>query len=418
MDKMLVTGGEPLKGTVKVSGAKNSALPLIFSTLLAEGSHLLKNVPRLKDIDSAMALMDSLGCKTKFENNNLTLDVADQLETLAHYDQVRKMRASILVLGPLLARFKKAKVSLPGGCAIGARPIGMHLDALKKMGATIDVDAGYVVATTTGLKGTTIDLPFATVGGTENIMMAASLADGVTTINNAAREPEIEDLGDYLTSMGAKVEGAGTSCLKIHGVDSLKASEHSVIADRIEAGTLVIAGAITQGQIEVENCRPDHLLSFLDAVKAMGVDLSWDQQKITVNGYQKLVAQTVATEPYPGFPTDLQAQLMALMTQAEGESQITEKVFENRFMHVSELLRMGAAIEINGKAARIKGTKGALVGAPVMATDLRASASLILAGLVARGETLVSRIYHLDRGYEKLEDKLSALGAKIERVKE
>lgn len=414
---MQVMGGGPLKGKVQVSGAKNSALPLIFSTLLAEGEHTLKNVPQLRDIDSSMALMDSLGCKTSFSNNELKITVGAQTETLAHYDQVRKMRASILVLGPLLARFKEAKVSLPGGCAIGARPIGMHLDALTKMGAEIDVDGGYVVAKTSGLKGCVIDLPFATVGGTENIMMAAALAEGTTTINNAAREPEIVDLGDYLTTMGAKVEGAGTSSLKVTGAATMKAASHQVIPDRIEAGTLVIAGAITNGDVVVENCRPDHLLSFLEKVKEMGVKLSWTDDSIHVQGYDKLQSTNLQTEPFPGYPTDLQAQIMALMTQASGESQITEKVFENRYMHVSELLRMGASIEIDGKTAKIKGGEKKLVGAPVMATDLRASACLILAGLVSKGETMVSRIYHLDRGYEKLEDKLSGIGAQVKRIK-
>jgi UDP-N-acetylglucosamine 1-carboxyvinyltransferase len=418
MDKMQVIGGGPLSGAVTVSGAKNSALPLIFSTLLAEGTHQLRNVPQLKDIDSAMNLMNSLGCQTKLTNNTLEVQVGQQLETLAHYDQVRKMRASILVLGPLLARCREATVSLPGGCAIGARPIGMHLDALQKMGATIEVDAGYVVAKTKGLQGATIDLPFATVGGTENIMMAASLAKGTTIINNAAREPEIVDLAGYLQSMGVNVTGAGTSRVLVEGAESLTPSRHSVIADRIEAGTLVIAGAITRGEVVIKECRPDHLISFLETVQAMGVNLWWDDTSITVKGYDQLRPQKVATEPFPGFPTDLQAQVMTLMTQVSGQSVMTEKVFENRFMHVSELLRMGAKIDIEGKTAIVHGQPGGLVGAPVMATDLRASASLILAGLVAKGETFVSRIYHLDRGYERLEDKLSSIGALIKRIEE
>ena len=417
MDKMLVAGGETLRGEVSVSGAKNSALPLIFSTLLASGEHKLTNVPRLRDIDSSMALMNSLGCQTQFENNQLTIKVDDSLETLAHYDQVRKMRASILVLGPLLSRFKKARVSLPGGCAIGARPIGMHLDALTKMGAQIEVDGGYVVAKTTGLKGATIDLPFATVGGTENIMMAASLAEGTTTINNAAREPEITDLGNYLSTMGARVEGLGSSSIKITGAKELKAGEHRVIPDRIEAGTLMVAGAITKGEVVVKNCNPEHLKSFSEALQKMGVELDISENTIIVRGKESLSPIEVTTEPFPGFPTDLQAQLMALMTQTPGVSQIAEKVFENRFMHVSELMRLGANIEIEGKVAKIKGGGKKLVAAPVMATDLRASASLILAGLVAEGETEVNRIYHLDRGYEKLEEKLSSLGANIKRVK-
>ncbi len=416
MDKMLVNGGLTLNGDVNVSGAKNSALPLIFSTLLAEGRHDLNNVPGLNDIDSAEGLMTSLGCTIKRDKAQMTIDVPAEVETLAHYDQVRKMRASILVLGPLLARFNKAKVSLPGGCAIGARPIGMHLDALEKMGAKIHVDAGYVVATTTGLKGAIIDLPFATVGGTENIMMAASLAEGTTTINNAAREPEISDLADYLTTMGVQVSGAGTSTIKITGQKELRAGSHQVIADRIEAGTLVVAGALSGGEVRVKNCRPDHLESFLQALGQMNVQIETTETEIHVKGCKNIKPISIVTEPYPGYPTDLQAQIMTLMTQADGVSHITEKVFENRFMHVSELLRMGAEIDIENKTATIVGKRN-LLAAPVMATDLRASASLILAGLVAEGETEVNRIYHLDRGYEKLEDKLSGLGANIKRVK-
>lgn len=418
MDKMSVFGGQSLSGEVAVSGAKNSALPLIFSTLLAAGKHQLNNVPELKDIQSAMLLMESLGCETHLKENNLSVHVSEQLEILAHYDQVRKMRASILVLGPLLARFKKAKVSLPGGCAIGARPIEMHLDALQAMGAEIQVEGGYVVASTTGLKGTVIDLPFATVGGTENIMMAACLAEGETTINNAAREPEISDLGDYLTKMGAQVEGAGTSTIKIKGTSRLTPQVHRVIPDRIEAGTLIVAGAITNSSIKVVHCRPDHLSSFLEQLEEMGVKMTIGQDYVQVDGYEQLKPISTVTEPYPGYPTDLQAQLMALMTQVEGESQISEKVFENRFMHVSELSRMGAQIRIDGKTATVQGQPGGLNGAPVMATDLRASASLILAGLAATGETVVNRIYHLDRGYEKLEDKLASIGARIARIVE
>lgn len=418
MDKMSVVGGQKLTGEVEVSGAKNSALPLIFSTLLAPGVHKLRNVPNLKDIESSAQLMDSLGCKTKFQDNQLTIDVAETLETLAHYDQVRKMRASILVLGPLLARFGKAKVSLPGGCAIGARPIGMHLDALTKMGANIQVDGGYVVAEAKRLRGAVIDLPFATVGGTENTMMAASLADGVTQINNAAREPEIEDLGKYLTTMGAKVEGTGTSTIKITGRTQLQAGDHEVIADRIEAGTLMIAAALTGGEVTLKKCNATHLSSFIDALKAMGVQFDIKKDSVTIKAGKATKPIHITTEPFPGYPTDLQAQIMTLMTQIDGESSITENVFENRFMHISELMRLGANIEVKGKAAVIHGRSKKLVGAPVMATDLRASACLILAGLVAEGETVVSRIYHLDRGYEKLENKLSKLGAKIKRIKE
>jgi len=417
MDKMLIVGGHRLHGSVPISGAKNAALPLIFSTLLAEGEHKLSRVPDLMDVHSSMQLMSSLGCQCGFENGNLTINVSNKLETLAHYDQVRKMRASILVLGPLLARFGEARVSLPGGCAIGARPVGMHLDGLQKMGAQIDVNAGYVEAKAKRLKGCTIELPFATVGGTENLMMAASLADGTTFIKNAAREPEIVDLANYLQSMGVPIQGAGTSVLEITGQSQLRASQHQVIPDRIEAGTLVVAAAITGGEVTLQNCRPEQLQSFLEVLKKMKVKLTLGDDFIKVEAGEPYSAVDVMTEPYPGFPTDLQAQLMALMTQAKGVSSITENVFENRFMHVSELMRLRAKIEIDGKTARITGQKGSLVGAPVMATDLRASATLILAGLVGKGETVVSRIYHLDRGYEKLEDKLSQLGAEIKRIK-
>ncbi len=417
MDKMSVFKSAPLRGEVTISGAKNSALPLIFATLLCEGQHHLKNVPRLNDIDSALSLMDSLGCQSQMTGNEVTITVGSKLETLAHYDQVRKMRASILVLGPLLARFGEAQVSLPGGCAIGARPIGMHLDALKKMGAEIEVVSGYVVAKAKKLKGAVIDLPFATVGGTENIMMAASLADGVTTINNAAREPEIVDLADLLNKMGAQIEGAGSSTLKITGKTQLKAAVHEVIPDRIETGTLMVAAAITGGAVNLKKCNPLHLESFTKVLEEMGVICRPEKDSFFIQGTTNLKTAAIVTEPYPGFPTDLQAQLMALMTQAKGMSTITEKVFENRFMHISELSRLGAQVEVHDKTATIKGGGKPLVGAPVMATDLRASACLILAGLVAEGETVVSRIYHLDRGYEKLENKLSNLGASVKRIK-
>ncbi len=419
MDKIRIIGGQSLQGEVSVSGAKNSALPLIFSTLLAEGEHKLENVPHLQDIRSANALMDSLGCETSLTANTLNIKVNQKLETLAHYDQVRKMRASILVLGPLLARFKEARVSLPGGCAIGARPIGMHLDALKKMGAEIEVDGGYVVANApNGLKGEKIQFPFPTVGGTENIMMAASLAKGQTIIQNAAQEPEIIDLANYLRTMGVHVVGDGTSTIQIEGQTVLKAGQHQVIPDRIETGTLMVAAAITEGKVRIINCSPSHLTSFIKILEQMGVKMEVGDTFIEVSGPKDCSAIQVTTEPFPGFPTDLQAQLMALMTQASGKSRIIEKVFENRFMHVSELVRLGAKIEIDGHEAIINGEKGHLVGAPVMATDLRASACLILAGLVAQGETMVNRIYHLDRGYENLEGKLASLGANIVRLKE
>lgn len=417
MDKMSIVGGNKLCGTVSASGAKNAALPLIFSTLLAEGRHVLKNVPALRDIDSSCQLMDSLGCKTEFKDNELIISVNKNLETLAHYDQVRKMRASILVLGPLLARFGKAEVSLPGGCAIGARPIGFHLDALEKMGAKIEVKNGYVVAECKKLQGAVIDFPFATVGGTENIMMAASLAEGITTINNAAREPEIEDLADYLKTMGVEISGAGSSTIVIKGQESLRPGTHSVIADRIEVGTLLVAGAITSGEVFVKGARANHLEAFLDALRDVGHEINIDSEGIGVKGITNLQPIDITTEPYPGFPTDLQAQMMTLLTQVSGVSTISENVFENRFMHVSELTRLGADIAIEGRMATVHGGERVLAGAPVMATDLRASACLILAGLVAKGETIVNRIYHLDRGYEKLEDKIQSLGGNIKRVK-
>ena len=417
MDRMLVQGGSVLKGEVSISGSKNAALPLIFSTLLSPGCHRLTNVPELRDVFSAIEIMESLGCRCDFQKNELNIEVGERLKVLAHYDQVRKMRASILVLGPLLARFGQARVSLPGGCAIGARPIGMHIEALKKMGARIRVDKGYVVAEASKLAGASVELPFPTVGGTENIMMAASLAQGTTFIHNAAREPEIKDLADYLIRMGASIQGAGTSSIEIRGQRALHPGEHRVIADRVEAGTFVVAAAITKGEVILKNCNPNHLRSFLEGIRSIGVHCQESGDQIYVKGGLLSNPLHISTGPYPGFSTDLQAQLMSLLTQVPGESSIMERVFENRFMHISELMRLGAQIQVNGQKAVIQGGT-ALVGAPLMATDLRASACLILAGLVARGQTVIHRIYHLDRGYEKLEKKLSNLGAKIQRVKE
>ncbi len=416
MDSMAVKGGTRLQGTVAASGAKNSALALIFASLLAPGKHRLKNVPRLKDIESSCALMHALGAKCTQEGNELVIEIPRTLETLAHYDIVRKMRASILCLGPLLAREKNARVSLPGGCAIGARPINLHLEALTQMNSVMEIDQGYVVAKTTGLKGGTIVFDFPTVGGTENVMMAASLADGVTIIENAAKEPEIVDLANYMIAMGAKIEGAGTSTLKITGVSSLSAAEHTVIPDRIEIGTLLVAGAISGGEITVTNSRPDHLTAFLAKLKDIGVAVMAEKNTITVKAGSAMKGVEISTSPHPGFPTDLQAQMMALMTVVDGTSIVKETVFENRFMHVQELLRMNAHISISANTATVAGKSGSLTGAQVMATDLRASACLVLAGLAAKGETVVSRIYHLDRGYEKLENKLSSLGANIKRI--
>ncbi len=416
MDQIVVTGGPVLKGSVSISGSKNSALPLIFSTLLVPGHHEFNNIPELRDVFSAIRLIESLGCCCHFKNNKLSIEVTDKLETFAHYNQVRKMRASILVLGPLLARFGQVQVSLPGGCAIGARSIRMHLEALKQMGAEIQVDKGYVVAKTSGLKGAVIDLAFPTVGGTENILMAASLARGTTVIHNAAREPEIKDLADYLSDMGSRIEGAGTSSIRITGQKHLTAGKHWIIPDRVEAGTFMVATAITGGEVILKNCRPDHLKNFMKILRSIGVYCQENKDEIYIKGGQLVHPIHISTGPYPEFPTDLQAQLMSLLTQVPGQSSIRERIFENRFMHTQELVRLGANIQVNGQRAVIYGASK-LAGAPVMATDLRASASLILAGLVATGQTVVHRVYHLDRGYEKLEKKLSGLGAQIKRVR-
>jgi len=418
MDKMQVQGGVQLRGEVKTGGAKNSVLALMFATLLAKGRHRLTNVPDLHDIASSTLLLEALGCKVTREPGAVIVDVPEKLETLAHYDIVRKMRASILCLGPLLARMSEAKVSLPGGCAIGARPIDLHLEAMKQMGAEMNLEQGYVLAKTKKLTGAHIVFDFATVGGTENAMMAASLADGETVIENAAKEPEIVDLADYMKKMGAKIEGAGTGTIKITGVNSLNAVEHRVISDRIEAGTLIIAGAITGGEVTVTNCEPAHLDTFLKKLKDAGIKMKIDKTSVTVMPSPGFKGIDISTGPHPGYPTDLQAQYMALMCLCDGASVVKETVFENRFMHVQELARMGAHINIAGNTATVHGTPGALMGAQVMATDLRASACLVLAGLAARGETTVGRIYHLDRGYEKLEEKLAKLGAKIKRLKE
>jgi len=416
MDKMKIIGGKKLSGEVRTGGAKNAALPIIFSSLLAEGEHKFTNVPDLRDIQSARSLLESFGCETEYSNNTLKIKVG-KLKTLeAHYDLVRKMRASILCLGPLLARFNKARVSLPGGCAIGSRPINYHLDALSILGTEHKIESGYVVATTSGLKGDRIIFDMPSVGATENIMMAAVLAKGTTTIENAAKEPEIVDLSDYLIKMGANIKGAGTSIISIEGVSKLHPSEHSIIPDRIEAGTLLIAGAITGGAVKVTHCNPSHLEALIAKMRESGFHIETGKDFMSVSETNSWKAVDVTTAPHPAFPTDLQAQYMVLMTQADGSSIVTETIFENRFMHVQELLRMGAELSPKTRVCIVRGQKGQLTGAPVMATDLRASASLVLAGLVAKGETVVNRIYHLDRGYEKLEDKLANLGASIDRI--
>lgn len=416
MDKMIIRGQKKLQGKVEVSGAKNSALKLLFATILAEGEHILHNVPLLKDVESTISLLQSMGSEVKRQGHTVRIVSHRPKSFEAHYDVVRKMRASILCLGPLTAKYGEAHVSLPGGCAIGTRPINLHLDGLQSLGAEIELKEGYVVAKAKKLKGAAIVLEFASVGATENIMMAASLAEGKTTIENAAKEPEIVDLANYLNKMGAKITGAGTAIISIEGVSQLKPAETSVIADRIETGTLLIAGAITGGEVEVQKCIPEHVDSLIVKMKESGFKISTSKDSIHIDPCQIWQGVDVTTAPHPGFATDLQAQFMALMTVAEGTSVITETIFENRFMHVNELLRLGADITTNLRTAVVRGKPGLLQGAPVMATDLRASASLVLAGLAAKGETQVSRIYHLDRGYEKLEEKLAQLGAEIKRV--
>lgn len=416
MEKMVVRGGNVLQGEVSVSGAKNAALPILFSTLLAEGKHTFHNVPILKDIESTCQLLELLGCQCQRDGHTLTVNVPKLENFEAHYDVVRKMRASILCLGPILTKYGQSQVSLPGGCAIGTRPINLHLEALKTLGAEITVEKGYVHATCERLKGDTVLFETATVGGTENLLMAAVLAEGQTIIENAAKEPEVVDLADYLNKMGAKITGAGTSIIVIEGVESLTPSEHQIIPDRIEAGTLLIAGALTGGKVKVTDCCPEHIDALLSKMRESGFQFTTEESAVAVHPCTAWEGVDITTTPHPGFATDLQAQFMVLMTQAKGTSVITESIFENRFMHVQELTRLGADITPKTRVAVVRGQKGGLQGAPVMATDLRASASLVLAGLVAQGETMVNRIYHLDRGYEGLENKLKSLGADVQRL--
>ncbi len=415
MDAMIIKGGTTLAGSVATSGAKNAALPLLFASLLAEGEHSFDNVPYLKDIDSTELLLNHLNCETRREGTQLKVVVKKPESIVAPYDIVRKMRASILCLGPLLARYGEAKVSLPGGCAIGSRPINLHIEPLRQLGAQIEIENGYVIAKADKLTGDRIVFDFATVGGTENIMMAATLCEGTTILENVAKEPEIVDLAQCLRGMGAKIEGEGSSVITIEGVSELKPANHRVIPDRIEAGTLLIAGAITGGDVKVTHCVPKDIDSLINKLVDCGFEIETGEDWVRVKPCAQWSSVDVDTAPHPGFPTDLQAQFMALMTQARGTSVITERIFENRFMHVQELARMGANITPKSQVSVVRGEKGGLSGAPVMATDLRASACLILAALATNGETIVNRIYHLDRGYEKLEVKLQSLGAQIER---
>lgn len=420
MDSIVVRGNGPLNGVIPIAGAKNAALTLMPATLLSEEPLTLTNAPRLSDIGTMTALLQSLGAEVAAMQDGQVLTMSSyRLDNLtAEYDIVRKMRASILVLGPMLAREGHAVVSLPGGCAIGARPVDLHLRALEAMGAELDLREGYVHAKAPGgLKGGIFEFPVVSVGATENALMAATLAKGTTVLKNAAREPEIVDLADCLIRMGAQIDGAGTSTITIQGVDRLGGATHPVVTDRIELGTFMLAPAIAGGSVELLGGRRDLVAAFADKLEATGSEIEDTDNGLRVTSKNRAKAVDVTTEPFPGFPTDLQAQMMALMCTAEGTSVLEETIFENRFMHAPELGRMGAQIDVQGGTARVTGVER-LKGAPVMATDLRASVSLILAGLAAEGETQVNRVYHLDRGYERLEEKLSACGADIERVSE
>jgi len=416
MEKLLISGGKKLRGSVRVSGAKNAALPIMASTILGLGTHKLRRVPNLRDVFTMGRLLEHLGAEFSLSDSTALISTGNIRGHEAPYDLVRTMRASVLVLGPLLARHGRARVSLPGGCAIGARPINLHLLGLQKMGALISLDKGYVNARTRRLRGANICFDTPTVTGTENLMMAATLAKGLTRLENAAREPEVIDLANALISAGARIEGAGESIIEIEGVKELNSLDYDIIPDRIEAGTFMAVAGITGGEIVMEGVNTEHIAAVAAKLQETGIKFQESEKGLVVKGPQRLRASDVKTMPYPGFPTDMQAQFMALMSVAEGTSVISETIFENRFMHVAELRRMGADINIEGSIATVKGVKS-LKGAPVMATDLRASASLVVAALAARGETLIDRIYHLDRGYESIESKLRFLGARIERQK-
>jgi UDP-N-acetylglucosamine 1-carboxyvinyltransferase len=416
MEKLFISGGKPLKGEVKISGAKNSVLPILAASLLSNEDVIIGNVPHLQDVTTTISLLTEMGAILSIdEKMKVSINASTVKNFYAPYEMVKTMRASILVLGPLLAHFGKAKVSLPGGCAIGSRPVNLHIEGLKAMGANIIVEDGYINAKAKKLKGAKINFPIATVTGTENIMMAAVLASGKTVIKNAAKEPEIIDLANCLRLMGAKIEGDGTSIITIEGVKSLKGCSYDVLPDRIETATFLVAAAITKGDLTLTHTRPDTIKVIIEKLKKAGANISIKNDIININVRKQLSAVNITTNPYPDFPTDMQAQFIALNSVSKGKSKIIESVFENRFMHVQELVRMGADININGNIATIQGVKS-LTGAPVMATDLRASASLILAGLVAKGETIVDRIYHIDRGYECIEEKLTKLGANIKRL--
>ena len=414
MDKIIIVGGEKLRGDVHISGAKNASLPVMVSALLAPGWSTFKNVPNLVDIKTIKKLLKNLGAKIEGEGT-VKINTENISNCEAPYDLVKTMRASVLVLGPLVARMGKARVSLPGGCAIGARPVNLHIKALQDLGAEVELKDGYVEAKARRLKGTTIYFDIPTVTGTENIMMAACLADGTTLLKNAAKEPEVVNLADVLNGMGAKITGAGTDIIRIDGVKQMHPVEAAVIPDRIEAGTFMIAVGMAGGDVRVMGCEPVHVEALTQKLRDIGMEITPFEGGVRAAAKKKIKSVDITTLPYPGFPTDLQAQMMTLMSIANGLSVITETVFENRFMHVSELMRMGADILVHGNSAMVKGIPK-LKGAPVMATDLRASASLILAGLAAEGKTELSRVYHIDRGYQEIEKKFSAIGANIKRV--
>jgi UDP-N-acetylglucosamine 1-carboxyvinyltransferase len=421
MDKLIIRGGEPLLGTVRVSGAKNAALPCMAAALLTDEPVILENIPQVRDIQTTRNLLAAMGADVELgygrAHHRTTIHCQNLASPEASYELVKTMRASTLVLGPLVARCGRARVSLPGGCAIGSRPIDLHIKGLEQLGAKITQDHGYVEATADRLKGAEIVFDKITVTGTEDLLMAATLAEGETILQNAAREPEVADLAALLNKMGARIEGAGTATIRIKGVSKLKGAKHRIIPDRIEAGTFLIAGAMTGGDLNIAGCDPAHLGAILGKLKEVGVKTKSTADSVRVMGDNPFTASDMSTEEYPGFPTDMQAQFMALATQAEGASVITENIFENRFMHAQELVRMGANIKIEGRRAVVRG-KTPLSAAAVLASDLRASASLVLAALVADGETIIDRVYHIDRGYENIEEKLRAVGAQIKRIGE
>ncbi len=419
MDKLIIEGGYPLNGEITISGAKNAALPILCASLLAETPLTLTGVPALRDVATTLKLLDTMGIKVAQEGSQVTLDASDVASFEATYEMVKTMRASILVLGPLLARFGTARVSLPGGCAIGSRPVDLHIKGLLAMGAAIHITHGYIQASTLHLpnrrlQGAKYYMDLVTVTGTENLMMAAALAEGTTVLENAAKEPEVVDLAECLNKMGAKITGAGTDTITIVGVERLAGATHHIVCDRIEAGTYMVAAAMTGGSVTLKNARADLLEAVIEKLREAGATVTHTVDSITVKSDGKLKAVNIRTAPHPAFPTDMQAQFMAMNTIAEGVSTTVETIFENRFMHVQELQRMGADINVEGNTALVKGI-AQLEGANVMATDLRASAGLVLAGLVGQGETVIDRIYHLDRGYEHLEEKLTQLGAKVRR---